>query len=222
MAPRASRWEILGAWLRLWTPPRDVEVPPVPWRIVVAAGAATLVVVTGGALALIAPAVDRGKERGAARDARELAARRSAEAARLRRDQRAHVARATRAARLRAAGRGEAAVRAALLAEVAASVGADARARVRRGELDGPIKGGARCSTVPNAPAGRAHWECLAVTGDVVRSSTSGVVGHTGYPFLVTASLRDLTYAWCKHNPQAGEGGAQFKLVVPLPRACTR
>src|SRR3712207_7944463 len=29
---RLSRWEVLGAWLRLWTPPREVEVPPVPWR----------------------------------------------------------------------------------------------------------------------------------------------------------------------------------------------
>ena len=33
---RASRWEILGAWLRIWTPPRDVEVPPVPRRLLAA------------------------------------------------------------------------------------------------------------------------------------------------------------------------------------------
>jgi hypothetical protein len=221
MAPRASRWEILGAWLHLWTPPRDVVVPSPPWRRL-ALGAVAMLVVGAGAFALIAPAVDRGKQRGAARDARELEARRSAEVARLRREQQAHTARAARAARLRAAGRSEAAVRAALVAEVAASVAADARARARRGELDGPIRGDARCRTLRGAPSGRAHWECLAVTGTVERSETSGVVGHTGYPFLVSASLRDLSYAWCKYNPQAGEGGAQFKLVVPLPRACTR
>lgn len=29
---KASRWEILGAWLRIWTPPKDVEIPPVPRR----------------------------------------------------------------------------------------------------------------------------------------------------------------------------------------------
>jgi len=29
MPRRASIFEIVGAWLRLWTPPRDVEIPPV-------------------------------------------------------------------------------------------------------------------------------------------------------------------------------------------------
>jgi hypothetical protein len=221
MPPRASRWEIVGAWLHLWTPPRDVHVPSPPWRTLGIA-AAVLAIACAGAYALIAPAVDEGKRRGADRDARELALRQRAEVVRLRREQRAQTARAARAARLRAAGRGEAAVRAALLAAVATSVGDDARARARRGELDGPIRGEARCRALPAAPPGRAHWECLAVTGEVVRSRTSGVVGHTGYPFLVSASLRDLRYAWCKYNPQAGEGSAQFKLVVPLPRACTR
>ena len=28
----ASAPEILGVWLHIWTAPRDVEVPPVPWR----------------------------------------------------------------------------------------------------------------------------------------------------------------------------------------------
>jgi hypothetical protein len=30
MPRRASIFEIVGAWLRIWTPPRDVEIPPVP------------------------------------------------------------------------------------------------------------------------------------------------------------------------------------------------
>lgn len=29
---KASRWEIVGAWLQIWTPPRDVEIAPVPRR----------------------------------------------------------------------------------------------------------------------------------------------------------------------------------------------
>src|SRR4051812_9326358 len=29
---RANVLEIVGAWLHLWVPPRDVEIPPVPWR----------------------------------------------------------------------------------------------------------------------------------------------------------------------------------------------
>jgi hypothetical protein len=207
MNPRAGRWEILGAWLHVWTPPREVEVPPVPWRKVVA-GAALLAAVLGGAAALIVPAVQSGKRRGAARDARSEAAFRRAETARLRHDQRVHTSRAR--------------TRAGLLAAVEASVTADARARVRRGELDGRIIGTARCTRSRGAPAGRVHFDCLAPTATVVRSRTSGVVGHVGYPFVVSASLRDLSYAWCKDNPQAGEGGATFAgVLVPLPSACT-
>ena len=29
---RASVLEIVGVWLHVWTAPRDVEIPPVPWR----------------------------------------------------------------------------------------------------------------------------------------------------------------------------------------------
>ncbi|HUR85063.1 MAG TPA: hypothetical protein VMY78_06930 [Solirubrobacteraceae bacterium] len=32
--PRATRWEIIGHRLRIWTPPRDVEIPPVDKRVV--------------------------------------------------------------------------------------------------------------------------------------------------------------------------------------------
>lgn len=222
MPPRATGWEIVGAWLRVWTPPRDVEVPAPPWRKL-AAGAVALLVGGAGAYALIAPAVDSGKRRGAALEARAAAASRRAEIARLRRDQRAHLARAERAARLRAAGTSEAEVRAALLADVAASIGADARSRVRSGELDGPIRSGpARCRPLPRPPSGRAQWECLAVTSAIRRPGTARVAGYIGYEFLVSASLRDLRYAWCKTNPRPGEGAARLTLAVPLPRACLR
>src|SRR4051812_20957085 len=33
-APKLGRWETLGAWLHVWTPHRDAEVPPVPWRTI--------------------------------------------------------------------------------------------------------------------------------------------------------------------------------------------
>jgi hypothetical protein len=61
---RLSRFELLGAWLGLWTAPRDVEVPPVPWRRI-AVVAAVLVAAVGIAAAVLVPA-DRG---GAARRA---------------------------------------------------------------------------------------------------------------------------------------------------------
>src|SRR3954469_7078806 len=87
--PRLSRWEILGAWLHVWTPPKGLEVPPVPWRKV-AAWAALAVLVIGAAAALAVPRIDQSKEKGAAERAREAAAAVNAERARLRADQSIH------------------------------------------------------------------------------------------------------------------------------------
>jgi len=70
--PRAAWWEILGAWLHVWTPPRGVAVPPVPWRWVAAAGAG-LVALVAVIVLVVAPKVDEGKRRGAATEARQTA-----------------------------------------------------------------------------------------------------------------------------------------------------
>jgi len=62
MPRRASIFEIVGAWLRLWTPPRDVEIPPVPWKkLALWTGAA--IVVVGAALAVMVPRIDSGPVR---------------------------------------------------------------------------------------------------------------------------------------------------------------
>src|SRR5688572_8473482 len=74
---KASLPETLGAWLRLWTPPRDVEVPPVPVRALLI-GVAAVVVLAAGAAALVVPAIDDSKERREAAEAREAAQRREA------------------------------------------------------------------------------------------------------------------------------------------------
>ena len=81
-AMRASRWEILGAWLRVWTPPRDVEIPPIPWRAVALLGVACVAAVVAVIVLLVAPALDRSKERGAASEQRREAAARRAPSAR--------------------------------------------------------------------------------------------------------------------------------------------
>src|SRR3954451_1684610 len=70
---RLSRFEVLGAWLHLWTPHRDAEIPPVPVRRILAWSAVALVVL-GAAAAVIVPVVQDAKRRGDARDARALAA----------------------------------------------------------------------------------------------------------------------------------------------------
>ncbi|MEA2139427.1 MAG: hypothetical protein QOG56_2577, partial [Solirubrobacteraceae bacterium] len=54
---RASRWEIVGAWLRIWTPPRDVEIPPFPRRRALVAAVVLGGVAAALALAVIAPAI---------------------------------------------------------------------------------------------------------------------------------------------------------------------
>src|SRR5436853_975523 len=79
---RASVGEIVGAWLRVWTPRRDVYIPPVPrFRI-----ALTLVVLVGG-IAGTAVLVERGKEAGRERDRRQEAAQVAVLRAQIARDQ---------------------------------------------------------------------------------------------------------------------------------------
>jgi hypothetical protein len=95
--PRASAWEIVGAWLHLWTPPRDVEVPRIPRRGA-AIVAAVLAAVAAVVVLVLVPAIDSGKRAGAERRARAEAAH----AARLRadaeRDQQPHTGSAPRPA----------------------------------------------------------------------------------------------------------------------------
>ena len=64
---RASILEIIGAWLHIWTPPRDADVPPVPWRKL-AIGAGIGAVVLGVALAVMVPRINEGKESRAAQE----------------------------------------------------------------------------------------------------------------------------------------------------------
>jgi hypothetical protein len=215
--PRATRWEILGARLRIWTPPRDVEIPPISRRAVTLTIAA-LVLATVAVLTLVAPAIDRSKRRTAAQERRAHAAAVRRERARLTVEQRARRGRAPAVARLHADGR-DAAARAALLADVRAHVDRDVRARVAGGTLDGPIRG-VSCQYRTNEPGPRVHLECLAVTSTLVRPRAPTV--NVGHPFVVGASLRDGRYAWCKENPPPGEGFAGQGVSVALPAACTR
>ena len=210
---KASRWEILGAWLKIWTPPRDVEIPPIPWRAVglLAAVCAALVVVV---IVVIAPALDDANQRRVATEARQTAANVRAERTRLRHDQRVQRARATRAPALYAAGRG-AQARAALLADVRASIRRDADARASAGEFDQPTIA-VRCTDRPGEGGGgsRVRLACLAISSQNARV-------RVGQPFVVAASLRDGRYAWCHTNPPPGEGSAGVGVYVALSQACT-
>ncbi|HWT91918.1 MAG TPA: hypothetical protein VN238_02905, partial [Solirubrobacteraceae bacterium] len=59
--PKLSPFEVVGAWLGVWTPPRDARVPPVPWRAL-ALWMLALLVIGGAAYAAIAPQVDEAKD----------------------------------------------------------------------------------------------------------------------------------------------------------------
>ena len=57
---KASPFEIIGAWLHIWTPPRGVEIPPVPWhKLAIGTGIGALIV--GIALAIMVPRIDANK-----------------------------------------------------------------------------------------------------------------------------------------------------------------
>jgi hypothetical protein len=207
---KASRWEILGAWLRIWTPPKDVDIPPVPRRAaaVVAALCAAAVVV---GITVIAPAIDRAKQRTADATARRDAAARRAEVARLTADQRPTFARAPRVARLYAAGQA-ARAREALLADVRIRIARDVRARVAAGTMEVPVRF-VRCRFRAGQFGARFGLACLAVTTQTTDASV-------GQPFTVAGSMRDGRYAWCHENPRPAEGASGASVYVRLSRAC--
>lgn len=187
-----TRWEIVGAWTHLWTPPRDAAIPPIPWRSL-AIGALAAAAVTAVALALIIPPLEEGKRRGAAREARERAAFVAAAEKRLRADQ-----------MIQRASPGVAG--AALVDALERSITADANARTRAGKLDGPILG-TKCEPAGKAAVikpGTRVYRCVAATSSS-RPAQLGVSISTGYPFVATIDHRKGTIAWCKTNPQPGE-----------------
>jgi hypothetical protein len=207
---RASLPEIFGAWLHVWTPPRDVEVPPVPWRKL-AIGTAIGAVVCAAALAVIVPAIDRGKERRAAQEQAQATAARAAERRRIVHEQRPRHARAA----------GARPSRAALLAQVQRAISRDAAARVRAGELRGPI-GATTCKPAADARPvpGRGVFDCFTVTG-TIKASAASAAGAIGYPFRAVVDYRTFAYTWCKTNPVPGEQLVPDpRTVVQLPRAC--
>src|SRR3954447_25939691 len=135
MQRRASIFEIVGAWLHLWTPPRDVDIPPVPWRkLAIWTGVA--IVVVGAALAVLVPRIDSAKESRAAKEAAAAAHARAANRARIVAEQRPrHGSAAALKPTSDASASEQAAARTALVHHVEQAVFADSRARARAGEI---------------------------------------------------------------------------------------
>jgi len=226
---RASLPETLGTWLRIWTPPRDVEVPPVPVRGL-AIGGAVLLVLLVGAAALIVPAIDSSKERAAAADAREAAQRRAANRRKTIAEQRP---RRLDLARLRASSGAppaqRLAARAELLRRAETAISDDARARARAGELEGRPQG-TSCEPYPKRDPGdgperhlsetRGVYDCLVFVRAIGSTDTNGA-GQLGYPFRAVVDFDRFSVVWCKTNPVPGERVVPDpRTVIKLPPAC--
>jgi hypothetical protein len=217
---KASRWETVGAWLRLWTPPRDVEVPPFPARRAVIAAAIALAVAVP-VVVLVAGSVGEGKEEGAAREQREADARRAAERRRLTVEQRPRF------------GGTRARDRAAVLRALEAAITRDVQARRRAGELDGSPARTTRCAPYPATAeraeaerAGtlrRAGYDCTAVQRGITSTDERGRTarGSLGYPFLAVVDYARGRWAFCKVAPIPGERVVPDpEDAVEVPRAC--
>src|SRR3954447_23209432 len=218
MSERASRWEIAGAWLHVWTPPRDVEVPDPPLRKI-ALIAAGILVVAGIALAIAIPKIDKSKDDAARKEARREAAFQRTERARIIRDQRMITGRAS----LPKAVAGTPAAEAPLTNAIALAVVAEARRRYAAGDLDSRVsEDAAHCRRRLSSTKTRLRLECIAVTSTVDSGDGRGRVGSIGYPFLAAGSLRTGRYNFCKTNPQPGENAAHLNNAPPpaLPKGC--
>lgn len=108
------------------------------------------------------------------------------------------------------------------------AVARDARSRVRRGLMAGPILR-ATCSPFPASvrslppeeDRGRAHgrYECLAATRDF--GATEGTeAGSLGHPYRALVDFRAARYAFCKVTMRPGEGGLTRRSVPAVPTAC--
>jgi hypothetical protein len=216
---RLGRLEVLGAWLGLWTPPRGVEVPPVPRRKVAAIAVAVLVLV-GAAAAFALPrlAEDRAAER---RAQERTEARRHA--AFLESVDREQAPRRGRAAPDPGEGAPEgdrAASRVALLSTAQDRIAEDARERTRR-----RIRG-VDCDPFPRTTDDSrpesdlsrraAAYNCVAVTARFGSESQAGGEGVIGIPFRLVVEFERGRFAWCRIVPL----GDRDRLAHPLPGAC--
>jgi hypothetical protein len=218
---RASVFEIVGAWLHVWVPPRDVEVPPVPWRKL-ALGAAAGLVLLGVALAILVPRIDNGKESRARADAAQQARFRLEDRRRIIHEQTPrHGADPALKPPPGASAAEKRAARAQLVDHVREAVWADARSRAARGELR-PLDGPTRCAAHQGTTlTGRfGLLDCFVVAQHINRTARTAA-GSIGYPFRAVVDFKRFSYAFCKVEGIPGELVIPDpRLVVALPRAC--
>jgi hypothetical protein len=208
--------------------PGIAELPGWLWR---RTGRATRLTLLGALIVLVAtgaalvPVIHESKEERAEAERRERAERRAELIRRLETEQRPRHRRSTSVAPPAAAVTEQLEARSALMNELNAEILADARARVRRGDLDGPIRG-VECEPFPRSvdavgghqqPGRRiGRYACVAVTAEF-GTGEAGATGVIGHQYRTMVDFETGRYAFCKVSGQAGPSREQ---LVTTPRVC--
>ena len=208
--------------------PGVAELPGWLWRRM---GRAGRLVALGGLIVLVAaagalvPVILESKEERAKADRQEQAERRAQLIRRLELEQRPRLRRSTSVAVPGAAATEQLEARAELVEEQNAEILADSRARVRRGDLDGPIRR-VECEPFPRSVDAvgadedlsrrQGRYACVAVTAEfgTGEAGASGVIGHQ---YRTMVDFQTGRYAFCKVSGQAGPSREQ---LVTTPRVC--
>ncbi len=218
---RASALEIVGVWLHVWTAPRDVEVPPIPWRkLAIWTGVGA--VVLGIALAIMIPRINEGKSERAASAAAEQARVRALNRERVIKLQQPRTGEFASLKPAKDAGpAAEVAARAKLVAGVETAITADAQKRAASGEIS-KVQGPTTCSPTAGGPTSGplGVFDCYTVVRKVPKVETN-VAGSIGYPFRAVVNYSTFTYAFCRTEQFPGEQLIPDpRTVVQLPAAC--
>jgi hypothetical protein len=218
---RANFLEVVGAWLHIWVPPRDVFIPDVPWKKL-GIGFGIGAVVLAAALAVMIPRIDHTKSRNAAlyRADRARADRAYRERIiKLQRPRHAAAPSARMPANASAAER--AAAREGLVHRVEASILADAKSRAATGEIR-PVEGPTTCDPAAGSPTTGpvGVFDCFVVTVPI-KATTGNIPGSIGYPFRAVVNFDEASYTWCKTEQVPGEMLVLAPdKVVHLPPEC--
>ena len=120
--------------------------------------------------------------------------------------------------------------RARLVSAGEAAITADARARIRAGRLDGPVRG-TDCAPYPDterraaqegdASVARNRYECLAYKTRFKLPELEGKVrtGLYGTPYWLVLDYGSSKMTFCKITPHGGEA-ARTLVSVTAPAAC--
>ena len=217
---RASIPEIVGVWLHVWTAPRDVEIPPIPWRKL-ALWTGVGAVVLGIALAIMIPRINDGKAERSAKAAAQQARAQKANRARVIKLQQPRTGGFAALKPAAGASAGEiAGAREQLVASVQTAITADAQKRAAAGEIS-KVQGPTTCTPTAGGPTGDVGlFDCYTVVRRVPKVKTN-LAGSIGYPFRAKLNFATFTYAFCRTEQVPGEQLIpDLRTIVRLPAAC--